>query len=227
MSQSPPEPQAQSAAEGHERFLPLTRRTVLAGAAAATAAVTIGVEPALAQKAFSADMVAFLNLSSALTGIAPDKLGPVTDSLELKQEYFQWIRNQTPQAAPFAALLQIADPSNGASHQAIIEKSQANNDTKFLARSIVLLWYLGSWYEPAALKSLVDAELEKKKLFITHTVVSPKAYTQGWLWRVIQAHPMGYSDMQFGYWARRPEPLEDFISRTSSKPPLPPKPKGA
>jgi len=76
------------------------------------------------------------------------------------------------------------------------------------------------------LKSLVDAELEKKKLFIAHTVVSPKAYTQGWLWRVIQAHPMGYSDMQFGYWARRPEPLEDFISRTSSKPPLLPKPKG-
>jgi hypothetical protein len=48
-------------------------------------------------------------------------------------------------------------------------------------------------------------------------VISSKAYTQGWLWRVIQAHPMGYSDMQFGYWTRKPEPIEDFISRTSPK----------
>jgi hypothetical protein len=29
---------------------------------------------------------------------------------------------------------------------------------------------------------------------------------------------MGYSDMQFGYWAREPAPLEDFITvRTKGK----------
>jgi hypothetical protein len=29
---------------------------------------------------------------------------------------------------------------------------------------------------------------------------------------VAQAHPMGYSDMQFGYWTREPPPLSDFIA---------------
>ena len=90
-------------------------------------------------------------------------------------------------------------------------------DTKFLARSIVLMWYLGAWYDPDDLKRLVDARAADQPLFIVHTVISSKAYTQGWLWRVIQAHPMGYSDMQFGYWTRQPDPLPDFISRTSPK----------
>jgi hypothetical protein len=28
---------------------------------------------------------------------------------------------------------------------------------------------------------------------------------------VAQAHPMGFSEMQFGYWARPPSPRPDFI----------------
>jgi hypothetical protein len=78
------------------------------------------------------------------------------------------------------------------------------------------MWYLGAWYEPAHLKQLVDSR-SGPPAFIPHIVISPKAYTQGWLWRVIQAHPMGYSDMQFGYWARPPQPIDDFISRTDPK----------
>jgi hypothetical protein len=101
--------------------------------------------------------------------------------------------------------------------QAIIDRSQASDDTKFLARSIVLIWYLGSWYSPADLKRLVDDRLARVPLFVRHTVISPKAYTQGWVWRIAQAHPMGYSDMQFGYWARDPAPLEDFLFRTTRK----------
>ncbi|MFB9263884.1 sugar dehydrogenase complex small subunit [Bradyrhizobium erythrophlei] len=192
----------------------LTRRTVLAGAAATTAAVTLGGEPAAALDLFSADMVAFNNLSSALTGIHVEKLAPVTDALDLKRDYFDWVMKQ--QRESFMALLQIAK-ANAATPQAIIDKSQASDDTRYLARSIVLMWYLGAWYEPADLKRLVDARKDAKPAFVPFTVISPKAYTQGWLWRVIQAHPMGYSDMQFGYWTRPPEPLEDFISRTAIK----------
>ena len=39
-------------------------------------------------------------------------------------------------------------------------------------------------------------------------VISPAAYTQGWTWRVAQAHPMGYSELRFGYWAKDPLPLD-------------------
>jgi hypothetical protein len=204
--------EAQSAAEDDHAF-GLTRRTVLAGVAATTAAVTVGVDtPAVAQTAKS-EVDFFVDLSAALTGIPAGKLAPTTDSIVIKQDYFNWVNARAP--AAFASLLQIA--KDNATPQAIIDKSQANDNTKFLARSIVLMWYLGSWYAPDDLKRLVDEKSARVPLFVPHTVISPKAYTQGWVWRIAQAHPMGYSDMQFGYWARDPAPLEDFLFRTTRK----------
>jgi hypothetical protein len=188
----------------------LTRRTVLAGVAATTAVVTVGVDtPAVAQSANpDSDMATFVQLSEALTGIPAGKLAPTTDSIGLKQDYFKWVNDKEP--AKFASLLKIAK-ENASSSQAMIEKLQAADDTKFLARSIVLMWYLGSWYTPDDLKKLVGSRSPTPD-FIPHTVISSKAYTQGWVWRIAQAHPMGYSDMQFGYWSRDPAPLEDFIA---------------
>lgn len=214
MSKLDREEPTRAVSETLDRSPHLTRRSVLAGAAAATAAATLGTEPAVALAPLSDDMVAFKNLSAALTGISADKLAPATDALELKQDYFKWVMDRKPDQ--FKALLQIAR-ANPTALQTIVDQSQANTDTKFLARSIVLMWYLGAWYDPDDLKRLVDARAADQPLFIVHTVISSKAYTQGWLWRVIQAHPMGYSDMQFGYWTRQPDPLPDFISRTSPK----------
>jgi Membrane bound FAD containing D-sorbitol dehydrogenase len=207
---------AQSAVED-DHAAGLTRRTVLAGVAATTAVATVGVDtPTVAQSANpDSDMVTFVQLSEALTGIPAGKLAPATDSIGIKHDYFKWVNEREP--AAFASLMKIAK-DNANSSQAMIEKSQATDDTKFLARSIVLMWYLGSWYAPADLKKLVDSKSSPSPLFIPHTVISPKAYTQGWVWRVAQAHPMGYSDLQFGYWMRDPAPLEDFITlRTKGK----------
>jgi hypothetical protein len=205
-----------------------TRRTMLAGAAATTAAVTIGVDPpAFAQSANpAADMDVFVTLSAALTGIAKAKLAPGVDPLGVKNEYFDLANSK--QAAAFAALLKIAKDANlqvptdngQVIKQEVVDKLvqeiEANEDTKYLARSIVLMWYLGSWYEPSELKRLTTPNAVP---FIGHEVVSPTAYTQGWVWRVAQAHPMGYSDMQFGYWTHPPQPIADFIAVR--------KPKGA
>jgi hypothetical protein len=209
----------------------VTRRSVLAGAAAATtAAATIcidtpvsaqGVDPNSKQ-----DMDAFVILSAALTGVAAGKLAPATDSIEIKQDYFKWVNAKQP--AAFASLLQIAkaaalqiptDPSSGGlikqdDVDRLVRQIEASEDTKFLARSIVLMWYLGSWYEPRDLRLLTQPNAPR---FIGHTVISPRAYTQGWLWRVAQAHPMGYSELQFGYWNREPAPLADFITVRRAK----------
>lgn len=92
--------------------------------------------------------------------------------------------------------------------QAIIDQVQATPDTKYLARSIVLMWYLGAWYDPDHLRILVERPNPPPAKF---DVISPKAYTQGWALRVAQAHPMGFSEMQFGYWSRPPGPRTDFI----------------
>jgi hypothetical protein len=212
---SKPTDHAPAQPEPHDdnRTSSLTRRMVLARAAVSTAMATIGVKTTATAQTVMSDMEAFITVSAALTGVPAGKLAPTTDSLALKQDYFAWVKQR--EAGPFAALLQIGK-ANATAPQAIIDRSQANPDTRYLARSIVLMWYLGSWYKPSDLKELVDKRNGLPQ-FKSHTVISSKAYTQGWLWRVAQAHPMGYSDIQFGYWARQPMPLADFLTRTAAK----------
>jgi hypothetical protein len=206
----------------------VTRRSVLAGAAAATAA-TLGSDiPALAQANQTlTDLDVFVTLSSALTGIAAGRLKPFADSLDLSKEYFDRVTDwaaKKPSTA-LTTLLQVArstslpaSKDDGIVKQPDVDRLVKSIETqgdepKYLTRSIVLMWYLGSWYEPDDLKTLPLTAPS----FIKHTVISPKAYTQGWVWRVAQAHPMGYSDMQFGYWTREPPPLSDFIANHDAR----------
>jgi len=195
-----------------------TRRTVLAGAAAATAAISVGAVDSPASAQTRQDMVNFVLLSGALTGIVETKLAPGldlaksepgSDPVNVKQEYFDWVNKRRP--AAFKRLLQITADSQklpaADRTQAIIDKVQATPDTKYLARSIVLMWYLGAWYDPENLRALAELQNAAAKF----EVISPKAYTQGWALRVAQAHPMGFSEMQFGYWSRPPSARADFI----------------
>ena len=78
--------------------------------------------------------------------------------------------------------------------------------------ALCCMWYLGSWYEPADLKR----HFARPATFeFPRTLFRPKAYTQGWALAVAQAHPMGYSELQFGYWTpSRADPRQalDFIA---------------
>jgi len=203
----------------HEMVGGFTRRKVLAGAAAATAAMSAGAVDGSASAQTRQDMVAFVMLSAALTGITEVKLAPGfdlaksepgSDPVDVKQEYFNWVNKRRP--AVLRRLLQITTDSQklpaADRAQAIIDKVQATPDTKYLARSIVLMWYLGAWYDPDHLRALVERPNPPPAKF---EVISPKAYTQGWALRVAQAHPMGFSEMQFGYWSRPPSARTDFI----------------
>lgn len=143
----------------------------------------------------------FVNLSALLTGIAADKLAPSLDPKNVKQIYFDYISQQA--GATFQQLLSIYD-ANATQPPATIADiifNQSGQDICFLARSVMLAWYLGSWYAPA------DLAAGKS----TNVVISAVAYTQGWAWNVAQAHPMGYSNFQFGYWASNPPTLVDFV----------------
>jgi hypothetical protein len=195
-----------------------SRRKMLVGAMATSAVVAAAPINSSAYGADAnpdskPDMMAFLVLSQALTGIqivnlAPEfaldknnpgvlNADPGTDPINVKNDYFKWINASDP--ATFGKLLQIAR-AHSTSTSDIINEVNASEDTRFLARSVTLLWYLGSWYKPADLKSAPPAG---KRL--DSRVVSAKAYTQGRLWQIAQAHPMGYSNMQFGYWSRDPK----------------------
>jgi hypothetical protein len=227
--------QAAPSARDREKAGEVSRRTMLAGAMATTAIVAVPIDsPAYAQSADSdPDMMAFLVLSAALTGLkvvnlAPEFTGndkqnkpvpileadPGVDPFNIKKDYFQFINLKDP--AGFGKLLQIARDNHNPDSAPDIIKAVNDDDVKYLARSIVLLWYLGSWYEPANLKKASPSG----DLIFSH-VVSAKAYTQGRVWQIAQAHPMGYSNLQFGYWSREPtDPSDpkkgslDFITAT-------------
>jgi hypothetical protein len=212
-----------------EQTREVSRRAVLAGTVATTAAAAVLpiAGPALAEGADpKQDMMPFLLLSAAITGVHvsilapefnPDPKEPAdllkadagVDPINIKNQYFDWIN--AADGATFGKLLQIArEHSSSASD--IITAVNGADDTKFLARSIVLLWYLGSWYKPADLKS---NSTPGAAAFIPSEVVSAKAYTQGLVWQIAQAHPMGYSNLQFGYWSREPDDPNDPAARSN------------
>ena len=181
---------------------------MVAGTVATTA---IAAVLPLANAAYAAnvdpDMMAFLLLSEALTGVSRQTLAPElvedkkdilksdtgTDPINIKNDYFKFINDNGPTAS-FGKLLQLAKDNSQSLADIIPSVNDSDDDMKFLARSIVLLWYLGAWYKPDDLKNKVAKP----------QVVSPKAYTQGLIWQIAGAHPMGYSNLQFGYWSRDP-----------------------
>jgi hypothetical protein len=152
------------------------------------------------------DMMAFLLLSEALTGVNRQALAPELtekseilesdpgiDPINIKNTYFDWIKAHDPTSS-FGKLLQLAKDNHQSLGDIVPKVNASADDMKFLARSIVLLWYLGSWYKPDDLKNKIAKP----------QVVSPMAYTQGLVWQIAGAHPMGYSNLQFGYWSRDP-----------------------
>lgn len=193
----------------NEHSVPFTRRTVLTGTAAATTVATVVTVYTLLPKFAArsdpapADFDDFIRLSAALTGIDASKLKPAVDPIDVKTEYFDWVRTRSPEA--FSNLLAFfrSTSYNARFPDSLFEAPQSNTEIGWLARSIILLWYLGAWYDPSELRN-VDQQPTPK-------IISAKAYTQGWIWRAAQTHPMGYSEWAFGYWQDDPPPLNKFI----------------
>ena len=188
----------------------VSRRTVVAATAATTVVATVlpCANPAYADTT-QTDRMAFLLLSEALTGVdrftlAPEltenkveilSSDPGVDPINIKDDYFTWISFHG-KTSSFVKLLQLAKDNHQSLGDIVPKVNASDDNVKYLARSIVLLWYLGAWYSPD--------DLQNKAAKPNPIVVSPKAYTQGLVWLVAGAHPMGYSNLQFGYWSRSP-----------------------
>jgi Membrane bound FAD containing D-sorbitol dehydrogenase len=184
----------------------LTRRKMLSVAAATAAgAVSTTSVPTPAAADDAPDLKLFVGLSAVLTGIAEDKLAPVVDPIQVKSDYF----NQAKQNPAFVSLMKIVRASPDM--KAAAEKIMTNADPaiKYLGRSIILAWYLGVWYKPEVL-ARYNSPTPQPFPVPPSNVISPKAYTQAWSTRVAQAHPMGYSELRFGYWSQEPLQLDDI-----------------
>jgi hypothetical protein len=210
----------------------VSRRAMLAGTVATTAAAAVAP---IAGAAYAAgpdvrspqDMMAFLLLSAALAGVHVVNLAPEfsqdikkdmldqdpgVDPINVRSDYFRWI-NAHDSTSSFGKLLQIAKDNRQSAISIIAAVNASDDSAKFLARSIVLLWYLGSWYEPADLKA--NAAQPGTRAVTPSVVVSSKAYTQGLVWQIVGAHPMGYSNLQFGYWSRDPSDPNDPTQKSN------------
>lgn len=213
----------------------LKRRKVIAGVTgAAVGAAMSGSLPLsmLAQitEAPSDQETKFAKLSAALTGFNFNLLLPGVDTSQLNHEIFMKVTEKPERTSTLQEMFQIfPDPGTPVQQQTAVASIVSTWDRKdpkqvarcFLGRSIILAWYLGAWYDPKDLETKTYHKPEadyayrrySKSVLIPHSVLSPSAYTSGLIWRVMQAHPMGYSNLQFGYWGENPPDLKLFTDQ--------------
>jgi hypothetical protein len=186
------------------------RRSFLVRSAATLAAGTLFAAEACSKT--TEDPVAqrndFVALSSVLLGIAAVKLAPENDSLGVASEILVFARENDERL--LAQLLQAyrAHANEPAETVADVVLNQSGADAGFLAKSIMLAWLLGSWYEPAQLQ---NAAARATPGFLESKVISANAYREAWAWKIAQAKAMGTTTAGFGYWASAPPALDDFI----------------
>jgi hypothetical protein len=144
----------------------------------------------------------FVALSQALTGIAGSLLAPSLDPQNILQtNYNAFVNNAGPYAVRLILGRFTSLKEQGFDDEKIAALISADSDNGPVAASIIKLWLLGSWYA-----------LGQQNVSV---VVSSNSYTNGWIWPILQAHPMGYSMMEFGYWADQPPPLSEFLTPPS------------
>lgn len=69
-----------------------------------------------------------------------------------------------------------------------------------MARNLIKLWYVGTWYEmPADWRARFGAGLPDGDVIPT-----PAAYTEGLLWPTVGANPPGAKPFGYGMWAKPP-----------------------
>lgn len=142
----------------------------------------------------------FVALSSVLTGFTQDTLAPPFDPTDppLKQLYLSTCDKSSTDTVNqlLAAFANLSGQPAQTIANTLLETGSANpSQTALMARSINKLWYLGCWYEPASTNAT------------QYVVVAMNAYVGGLAWKAMQAHPMGYSELKFGYWNSRPPVL--------------------
>lgn len=152
----------------------------------------------------------FVGLSSILTGYPQDQIAPEIDPIGQASEYLNWMLQKADSqaflqtlsvyqniAAQFPPLDPVSpDPAQLEKMSAMVqEQILSDSDMGNIARRMIRLWYLSTWYTTEPPDPNGDGQ-----------VVSMNAYTMGLAWDAAQAHPMGYSELHFGYWQSTPPP---------------------
>ena len=144
----------------------------------------------------------FLSFSSAITGFTAFQLRGTGQA----EPYFAAlidILGEATVAALLRAFRRVREEA-GADEAALdrLLRAAIFSDEQLgpIARNLIKLWYVGTWYQlPAAWRGAFG-ELEGDAT----TVVSPAAYTEGLLWPAIGANPAGAKGPGYGTWSDPP-----------------------
>lgn len=151
------------------------------------------------------DLANFVALSAVLTGFSLT-VDPI-DPEPVGDEYLAVLKNpqnadQTVVSKMLAAFASINNQSPPLSplqlENAVQQQILSDPEMLPIAQNVIRMWYLSIWYSLTQPQPITG--------FSGGFVVSMNAYTKGLSWDAAQAHPMGYSEMHFGYWADVPQP---------------------
>jgi len=135
----------------------------------------------------------FVQLSAILTGYPEKKLKPKNDTQKVSEAYFA-VLNKEVDAQTIAQLnstfTSIQNPDEASVKTQIVDDPTLGP----IAKNITKMWYLAIWY------SLDPTSTDPNATY----VVSSITYKNGLAWSTMYAHPMGYSEENFGYWETPP-----------------------
>ena len=144
----------------------------------------------------------FLALSAALTGFSTYRLKG-TGQAEAYLSTATGIVGEAVSRALLAAFRRAVDQPGAdetAIERAIRRDILSDNKLGPVARNLIKLWYVGTWYALPVEWREAYAAGDRDRTF----VVSPDAYTEGLLWPAIGASPSGAKPLGYGMWAMAP-----------------------
>jgi len=152
------------------------------------------------------DIEGFLDLSVALTGVSKFELQG-TGQASLFYSTSQDIlgdRILTELLQAFQNARARADSGAVSLSESIQQDVLGSEKHGPIARNIIKLWYLGTWYQlPGAWRNSFGVH-PKDVTF----VLSPAAFTEGLLWPTLGVNPPGAKAQGYGSWAGKPYPLD-------------------
>ena len=73
-----------------------------------------------------------------------------------------------------------------------------------ISRMTMKIWLFGVWYGTSEAEYIID------NAYKVDFTISARAYANSLVWKMAQAHPMGFSNFAFGSWGEKPPSLQDF-----------------
>lgn len=162
----------------------------------------------------------FNGLSALLTGFSINKIAPkinVNEDTINKPYLNEWqtkVASESGDAnlsnqilAMYAKLVGDTTTLSSEQKKSIGEQILAVHEFEMPCRKLIYLWYMGAW------PTLVPGEgLAKDRT--SFEILSTDSYSAGLVWQVMQAHPMGDSNLPYGRWGGEPVGLDQYTGNT-------------